>query len=245
MERQIHKEGLQEEERTKLNGLNKVHYGRFTEGLERGFDILTNTKFNQKNDPASKTIYDPHVVKPDKLWGKVMKQSNGKTVEEDTTQAPGGLNTQSASSHAKTDSNFWKTHSDIIERRSRRLQKGSALGSVHTPSEAAIQTPVQPVKVQPEISKPLKPPAKESVFQTGGNEVLKSQRSNIPSSHRSNSQMAQAAPSRHSNVASSRASKPVSKRANSQLSNKSGQSKGILSSGRGIRSGAFQRIAAS
>lgn len=46
MERQIWKEGLAEEERVKMIGLNKVNYKKFMEPLERGFDILSNKKFN-------------------------------------------------------------------------------------------------------------------------------------------------------------------------------------------------------
>jgi hypothetical protein len=42
-ERQIHKEGLGEDDRASLNAINKVNYERFTQGLDRGFDILTNS----------------------------------------------------------------------------------------------------------------------------------------------------------------------------------------------------------
>lgn len=86
LERQIHKEGLSEEERSKQIGLNKIHHGRFTEGLNRGFDILTNSKFNDKTDVGSKTVYEPHCKKPEKLWTKIQANTNGfqemKTINE-------------------------------------------------------------------------------------------------------------------------------------------------------------------
>lgn len=52
-----------------------MFHGRFTEGLDRGFDIITNSKFNDKSDPCSKTVYDPHCAKPQSLWTKIQASS--------------------------------------------------------------------------------------------------------------------------------------------------------------------------
>lgn len=72
LEWKIHKEGLSEEEWMKQIGLNKIHYGRFTEGLKWGFDIMTNKKFNDLSDNESKIVYDAHCVKPVDVWTKLM-----------------------------------------------------------------------------------------------------------------------------------------------------------------------------
>lgn len=76
LEWKIHKEGLSEEERVKQIGLNKVNYGWFTEGLERGFDIITNKKYNDVKDPGSKPVFDAHCTKPTDVWTKVVNNSS-------------------------------------------------------------------------------------------------------------------------------------------------------------------------
>ena len=73
------------------------------EPLERGFDILSNKEFNNAKDLGSWTIYEPHVVKPVKVWNRVVDQSNGfKTMK-------GELNTNAMQNAAKTDTDFWNT----------------------------------------------------------------------------------------------------------------------------------------
>lgn len=39
-------------------GLNKVNYTRFTTDKERGYDIMTNKKFDHA-DPESKKLFEP------------------------------------------------------------------------------------------------------------------------------------------------------------------------------------------
>ncbi len=103
MERQIRKEGLSEEERVKQIGLNKINYKKFMEPLERGFDILSNKEFNNTKDTGSRTIFEPHVVKPVKVWNKVMDNSTG------FQQTSGELNSNPVPEAAKTDTEFWNT----------------------------------------------------------------------------------------------------------------------------------------
>lgn len=75
LEWKIHKEGLSEEERVKQIGLNKVNYGRFTENIEWGFDIISNKKINDPSDKESKTVYDAHCTKPVDVWTKLMRNT--------------------------------------------------------------------------------------------------------------------------------------------------------------------------
>lgn len=103
LEWKIHKEGLSEEERVKQIGLNKVHYGRFTEGLKWGFDILTNKKFNDQTDKESKTVYDAHCVKPVDVWTKLMRDT-AKGFEE--VKIIGDLR---EASDENPDAPLWKT----------------------------------------------------------------------------------------------------------------------------------------
>ena len=112
MERQIRKEGLSEEERVKMIGLNKINYKKFIEPLERGFDILTNKKFNDPKDKESKQLFEPNVVKPVKVWSKIMDSSAG-------FQEPvGEINEKVVPEAAKTDTEFWNKQRQMIERRS-------------------------------------------------------------------------------------------------------------------------------
>ena len=76
IERRIHKEALSEEDRTALNGLNKINYERFTQEANRGFDIMTNIKINDKKDPESKQTFQPRVIQPTGLWNKVQQGSS-------------------------------------------------------------------------------------------------------------------------------------------------------------------------
>jgi hypothetical protein len=76
MERQIRKDGLSEEERLATITVNKVNIQRFKDTTARGFDIMTNKKFNNETDQGSKTLYAPFVKAPASTWTKIKNSSN-------------------------------------------------------------------------------------------------------------------------------------------------------------------------
>lgn len=112
LEWKIHKEGLSEEEWIKQIGLNKVHYGWFTEGLKWGFDIMTNKKFNDVSDKESKIVYDAHCIKPVDVWTKLMWDT-AKGFEE--VKLIGDLWDPS---DENSNAPLWKTSQEYYKRRS-------------------------------------------------------------------------------------------------------------------------------
>ena len=159
MERAVHKRALGEEERSAKISLNKVSVQRFNDTTERGFDILTNKKFNVPADLGSKTIYNPYVKPPPSTWTKIKHSSNtiddyasivtntGSGVQfatnEEIISEPKALEDLDSKDindrlGDTIDDNFFKKE---VERRSKRLNKGSkTLSNFHSKSSTLKDT---------------------------------------------------------------------------------------------------------
>lgn len=70
VEHEAHIRGLEEEERVKWMAINKMDPRKYTDHLERGFDILTNNPLEGKG--ADRTIFNPVTQKADtKAWDAI------------------------------------------------------------------------------------------------------------------------------------------------------------------------------
>ena len=133
------------------NGLNKINYERFTEEEKRGFDILSNTKINDSKDKNSKKTFAPRVLKPKKLWSKIQHGSSKGFIPE--TQQ---VKSQTLDTGLNTNTEFWNS-AERIERRSRRLMKGSklgsSLGSAYRRPSPSLDTP-HPINISHPMERP-------------------------------------------------------------------------------------------
>jgi hypothetical protein len=253
MEKQLRKQGLQEEERLEKIGVNKINVQRFKDTTFRGFDILTNKQFNNPTDQGSKTLYEPVVKDPPSAWTKIKNFSNGfddfqtdqSTGHEEEGSEPKKLDDNPTSEDfndrvLETNSEFLLTKSNI-DRRSQRLAKGSKTMSNFHKTNAIrnppkIQNPpyrAQNYSVEP--SQPIKTNAAPP------NLISKSLSSMTPA-HRESNQSAL-----RKNVAGSNRHSQVGAGASKTGRNVIGhtpKSQSVASSGRAIRTGAFQRLKA-
>lgn len=169
MERQIHHQALGEEERTSKISLNKINVQRFNDTTARGFDILTNKQYNNPAEEGSKMLHDPQVKPPPSTWTKIKNSSNAFDEFSRHESDVGGVTPKETASIPKpidevksgdlNDDLYNTLHGDfrqMIERRSKRLVKGSkTMSNFHRSTGAIKSNPIQSFKpAEPVASKP-------------------------------------------------------------------------------------------
>lgn len=249
LEMQIFDKSMKDQDTAERKVLNKVNYDSFVKETGRGYDILTNTQYNQANDPGSKKLFEPRVQKPKPLWVKVQEEAGKEKIEQVEEAKPKKAEEIVAELASKTDTEFWKMNRMKIDRRSGRMMRGSIKGSQAPASSAASNAPIKAI----EPIQPTAPTPQEQVFQANASKVLGSQRSHRSQASLPPSKRSSLPPSQYSKksdiapVASQRSQAPsqgyVSKRASSHLSRATSNNKSSIGSQR-IRTSAFQKIAA-
>jgi len=75
MEHNWQLQGIVDFEKNKAQSINRVNYRRYVEHLDRGFDILTNSKFDTANGGSGgSTFYKPQVSEKPKVWDIIESQ---------------------------------------------------------------------------------------------------------------------------------------------------------------------------
>lgn len=253
MEKQARKIGLGEDERQQKIAINKVNIQRFKDTTERGFDILTNKHFNNPVDEGSKTLHEPFVKPPQSTWTKIKAsgsnafdnfdpQANQQVLDVENASSGRGIE-DGAISGDLNDRAYDTNHVDFsktqeIERRSRRLMKGSRTTSNFNPSNATPLSRDAPLKqnIQNDITnkeiKDISPAIIEKApvqsVSKETNEAALRRSSNRSAFSSKNIKPMKSSTSRvGQNIVSS---KPASKRS------------AVVFSGRQIRTGAFQKM---
>jgi hypothetical protein len=242
MERKALEEGMGEEERQSKIALNKVNVQRFRDTTERGFDILTNKQFNNAADKESKVIHEPQVKPPPSTWTKIKNSSNAFDDFEREPSYPSNQDNASepkklddAASGDLNDRAYETAHTDFtqtreVERRSKRLMKGSkTMMNFHKPT-ATLQKP----QISPEdiTSKNVRDIAPAQIERSQPNATPVARQTNASALRKSSNYSAR--PSNQGSTAS-RAGQKIIGQASSKRSS-------LAASSRAIRTGAFQRL---